>query len=129
MLAIRPALLIGLFLCVAGSNIAPAADTSSNLIGTTWRPLRIGAGGFLTGIDISADGSTRVVRTDTYGAYIWNAAISQWIQLVTKGSMPAVDRGVDNNGGGQHNFCDVTLFRRESDHASQRSCGLVRSNN
>ena len=36
-----------------------------------WLPLRIGAGGFLTGIDIAPD-DTMVVRTDTYGAYIWN---------------------------------------------------------
>jgi hypothetical protein len=50
---------------------------------TTWHPLRIGAGGFLTGIDISADGSTRVVRADTYGAYVWESPLSQWKQIVT----------------------------------------------
>jgi photosystem II stability/assembly factor-like uncharacterized protein len=57
-----------------------------------WRPLRIGAGGFVSGIDIAPD-NTMVARTDTYGAYIWNG--SEWQQLVTSLSMPAanVDRG------------------------------------
>ena len=55
-------------------------------------PLRIGAGGYLTGIDIAPD-DTMVVRTDTYGAYIWNG--SEWQPLVTSLSMPAahVDTG------------------------------------
>ena len=57
-----------------------------------WLPLRIGAGGFVSGIDVAPD-NTMVVRTDTYGAYLWNG--SEWQQLVTSLSMPAenVDRG------------------------------------
>jgi hypothetical protein len=52
----------------------------------TWQPLKIGAGGFVRGIDVAPDG-TLVVRTDTYGAYIWDG--SQWQQLVTTASLPA----------------------------------------
>lgn len=62
-----------------------------------WKPLRIGAGGFVTGLDISGDGSTRVVRTDTYGGYVWDT--SQWRQLVTSSSMPADDVGVEKEAG------------------------------
>ena len=51
-----------------------------------WQTLDVGAGGWLTGIDIAPDG-TMVVRTDTYGAYIWNG--TEWQQLVTSTSMPA----------------------------------------
>ena len=51
-----------------------------------WQPLKVGAGGWLTGIDIAPD-DTMVVRTDTYGAYIWNG--TQWQQLVTSTSMPS----------------------------------------
>ena len=51
-----------------------------------WKELKIGPGGYLTGIDIAPD-DTMVVRTDTYGAYIWNG--SQWQQLVTSTSMPS----------------------------------------
>ena len=48
--------------------------------------LKVGAGGFVAGLDIANDG-TMVVRTDTNGAYLWNG--SQWLQLVTASSMPA----------------------------------------
>ena len=51
-----------------------------------WETLPIGAGGFVIGIDIAPD-DTMVVRTDTYGAYIWNG--TEWQQLVTSTSMPA----------------------------------------
>lgn len=63
----------------------------------TWKTLKIGAGGFLTGIDMSKDGTTRVVRTDTYGAYLWQG--TEWKQLVTKSSMPAEDI-LPYSGGG-----------------------------
>lgn len=58
-----------------------------------WQPVKIGAGGFVTGMDIARDG-TMVARTDTYGAYIWNG--SSWAQLVTTASMPG---GVYGAGG------------------------------
>src|ERR1700722_2996542 len=53
---------------------------------SNWQPLDVGAGGCITGIDIASDG-TEVIRTDTYGAYIWNG--TEWQQLVTAASMPA----------------------------------------
>jgi photosystem II stability/assembly factor-like uncharacterized protein len=68
----------------------------------TWKPLRIGAGGWVTGIDISNDGTMRVVRTDTYGAYVWDG--TQWKQLVTAGRMPAQDVGVEM-GAGVYEIC------------------------
>src|SRR6516165_797621 len=63
----------------------------------TWQALPIGAGGFLTGLSIAQDG-TMVIRTDTYGAYIWNG--TEWQQLVTATSMPAafVTPNLDNQG-------------------------------
>jgi hypothetical protein len=64
-----------------------------------WQPLRIGGGGYVTGIDFSADGSTLVARTDTYGAYIWHQQINLWQQLVTTNSMPANDIKIENNAG------------------------------
>jgi 20S proteasome alpha/beta subunit len=51
-----------------------------------WQTLKVGAGGYVTGIDIAPDG-TMVVRCDTYGAYIWNG--TQWQELVTSASLPA----------------------------------------
>lgn len=59
-----------------------------------WTILNVGAGGYLSGMDIAPDG-VMVVRTDTYGAYIWNG--TQWQQLVTTTSMPAsFVAGVEN---------------------------------
>lgn len=79
---------IAIVLTLVLSAAVAAAETAPDRFGTAWKPLRIGAGGYLTGMDISPDGSTRIVRADTYGAYIWNAARAQWDQLVTASSMP-----------------------------------------
>ena len=51
-----------------------------------WQTLKVGGGGWVTGISIANDG-TMVGRTDTNGAYLWTG--SQWQQLVTASSMPA----------------------------------------
>jgi Bacterial Ig domain len=51
-----------------------------------WQTLKVGGGGYVTGISIANDG-TMVGRTDTNGAYLWTG--SQWQQLVTASSMPA----------------------------------------
>ena len=79
-----------------GGTVVVDPVTSNN-----WQTLKVGAGGWLTGIDIAPDG-TMVVRTDTYGAYIWNG--TQWQQLVTSTSMPAAfttQNNVVNNLGQQ----------------------------
>ena len=62
----------------------------------SWQPINIGAGGFITGMDIAPDG-TMVVRDNVYGAYIWNG--TQWQQLVTSASMPAAFVAPLNNQG------------------------------
>jgi len=90
-----PAVLFVLLLVLAAGNATLAEN------GTTWQPLRIGGGGYLSGIDISPDGLTKVVRTDTYGAYILNQSTGLWEQLVTQARMPAGYFGPENfNYGG-----------------------------
>ena len=64
-------------------------------VGAQWDTLKVGGGGWVTGIDVAADG-TKVTRTDTYGGYYWTG--SAWTQLVTKSSMPGADFGFDVNG-------------------------------
>lgn len=54
-----------------------------------WQDLKLGAGGYITGISMSADGATKVIRTDTYGGY--RLVGSLWVQLVTSLTMPAGD--------------------------------------
>lgn len=53
---------------------------------SNWKPVKIGAGGWITGMDIAPDG-TMIGRTDTHGAYLWDG--SAWTQLITANSMPA----------------------------------------
>jgi hypothetical protein len=89
-----------IFVAILVFVAAVGASSFSGAVGNVkWRPLRIGAGGWLTGIDISPDGSTRVVRADTYGAYIWDSNLNSWRQIVTSNSMPTADIGVDRNSG------------------------------
>jgi photosystem II stability/assembly factor-like uncharacterized protein len=75
-----------------------AAPVSTDPSGGGWSILKIGGGGFLTGTSISGD-NTYVVRTDTYGVYIWNpnatapkgnaGGTGAWQQLVNSSSMPS----------------------------------------
>lgn len=54
-----------------------------------WRQVKIGGGGYVTGIDKSTDETTIVCRNDTYGAHVWNSAVGVWEELITSGSMPS----------------------------------------
>ena len=63
-----------------------ALSSSIRWLPTIGRPSKLVPAAGLIGMDIAPDG-TMVVRTDTYGAYIWNG--TQWQQLVTSTSMPA----------------------------------------
>ena len=68
-------LVLGLF-AVPPRHTAAAQQLHANEL-TLWRPIALGAGGLLTGIDIASDG-TMVVKTDTFGAYIWNRETGRW---------------------------------------------------
>lgn len=57
-----------------------------------WRPVAIGGGGSVTGLSMDPSGQTRLVRTDVYGAYIWDDRTDRWQQLVTAERMPPEDR-------------------------------------
>ncbi len=80
---------------LVGNYLSSTWDLSSDGNGGTtvvdpvasndWQTLDVGAGGFVDGVDIAPVG-VMVVRTDTYGAYIWNG--TEWQQLVTATSMP-----------------------------------------
>ena len=57
--------------------------------GSGWYVFPIGGGGYLTGTSISADGATKLVRTDTQGAYRYNSNSGLWEQLITQVTMPS----------------------------------------
>lgn len=74
-----------LFLLVF-TTIVKAIDISDKY---TWKPLKIGAGGFITGIDVNAtDNKVILMRTDVGGAYKLNNAGNEWVLLTTADKMP-----------------------------------------
>jgi hypothetical protein len=67
---------------------------------TVFEVLPVGAGGWLTGIDIHPSGTPRLVRTDTYGAWRWDT--DRWTQVVSATSMPASEVALEASNGGVH---------------------------
>ncbi len=91
---VRPIFVVALCFLLTGQNVLFGGAPK----GTIWSVLKIGAGGFITGIDIASDG-TKVVKTDTYGAWYYDTSISHWQQCVTMNSMPDAVKGVLRNRG------------------------------
>lgn len=108
-ISLAAALLLGPGMATAttGSNTAPGAtarDDTTNVASPdsassqqsdsrpepsyVWRPVVIGAGGFITGLSFDPTGATRLARTDVYGAYLWLSREQRWVQLMTSASMP-----------------------------------------
>jgi len=85
-----------------------------------WQTLAIGAGGNLTGLSIAND-NTMVVRTDTYGAYLWNATakspvgtVGAWQQLVNSNSMPRVNGNVQGSALWNTGICEIQVAAKNS---------------
>lgn len=71
---------------------------SGNQSGPAFAPLALGAGGFITGLDVHSDG-TLIGRTDTYGAYLGSVtAGTKWQSILNIASMPTNSVGFDANG-------------------------------
>jgi hypothetical protein len=81
------------------SAFASAFAVAAGAAGTTWRQVKIGGGGYVTGIDRSTDGTTIVARNDTYGAHVWNNSTGVWEELVTASSMPSALRQPEAHTG------------------------------
>jgi photosystem II stability/assembly factor-like uncharacterized protein len=63
-----------------------AEDLTSSYV---WKPVRIGAGGWMRGMVIDPENpQNRLARSDTHGAFKWNQATGEWEQLITSSSMP-----------------------------------------
>lgn len=79
---------------------SPGADSPVAGERYRWRPVAVGGGGFITGLSSDDRGLMRVIRTDVYGAYRWNAAEDRWVQLVTAQAMPKGARVQDGMAEG-----------------------------
>jgi hypothetical protein len=65
---------------------------TTNVTTSGWSPLKVGAGGWITGMDTcsTAAGPLYALRTDTYGGYVGNPnAGTPWQQVVNANAMPA----------------------------------------
>lgn len=108
--AMAAALIAGAVAIFASTSAAPAkkigptrSRAPAPVPGETyvWRAVAIGGGGLVTGQSFDASGRTHVIRTDVFGAYLWNPAIDRWVQLVSAATMPMPDRddGTIASGG------------------------------
>jgi hypothetical protein len=80
-----------------------SASAQPPLAGGGWKPVRIGGGGFVTGLVIHPRVPDRVyARTDVGGAYRYHEAEGRWVQLVTASRMPSRIVGAPDGdlGGG-----------------------------
>lgn len=77
-----------------------------------WETVKIGAGGFCTGINASPTGSVILIRTDTHGAYRWNSATSEWVQLINATSMASAAQFPDCWSGVTEIVCAPSLPSR-----------------
>lgn len=56
----------------------------------SWNPVSIGAGGWMRGMVFHPDNANiRYARSDTWGAFRWDAVNQNWAQMVTSASIPS----------------------------------------
>lgn len=85
-------LLASVLHAAAGFGLFQFSTSSS----TTSGVLKVGAGGYVTGLDVASDG-TKVVKTDVGGGYYCPAPCAGpggWIQVISSLTMPAGDSNV-----------------------------------
>jgi hypothetical protein len=69
-----------------------AADLSGNY---TWKPVRLGAGGFVTGLVIHpANPDVRYCRTDVGNAYRWDTTVNEWVPMVVRNGTTGIPASV-----------------------------------
>jgi photosystem II stability/assembly factor-like uncharacterized protein len=66
----------------------PQPSSAGSETRNVWRQGKMGAGGFVSGIDIHPSGQLMVARTDVGGAYKWNEAKAKWVQLASTERLP-----------------------------------------
>ena len=104
------------FVVAASAFWIGQADSQSS-----WQAVRIDGGGFVTGIDIECDQGvrvctpgvgtvTKVVRTDTAAAWLWDSGRGLWKQLVTRQSFP------DAGFGDFYGACEIRISPSNTNH-------------
>ena len=79
---IRPQLMVTLAFTLVAFAAAHASDLSQSY---EWKPVRVGAGGWVTGfVSHPLDANVRYCRTDAAGAYRWDAAKQEWFNMLVR---------------------------------------------
>lgn len=90
-------LLTSIMLGLFGSYVAAQSDISSQY---TFKPVKTGGGGYVTGLTINPNFDNVVYcRTDVGGAYKYNFSTNKWEQLVTATRMPSAWMNVADDAG------------------------------
>ncbi|GCE25145.1 hypothetical protein KDA_06290 [Dictyobacter alpinus] len=93
------------FLFSSQARPAYAADLSGSY---SWKPLKIGGGGFVTGLAIHPTAAGVVyARTDVGGAYRWNESTQTWTQLIVTPAVP-------NPAAGDYNVESIAVSKTNS---------------
>lgn len=83
-------LVVGVWLsCLVLTCSTVLSQTAPPLVPYIYAPVRLGAGGYVTGlVKHPANGEIAYCRTDVGGAYRWNAKAKSWDQLVSETGFP-----------------------------------------
>ena len=66
-----------------------------------WKPVRTGAGGFVTGVHLgSNNGQPFLARTDVGGCYRYDFTTDQWINILGNHNLPTTDPTLLGGTGG-----------------------------
>ena len=92
--------------CLAAAFSLPAkahAQDTDLTANYTWKPVRIGAGGWVVGMTIHPLNATvRYLRTDVGNAYRWDDAASQWIPMRVRNADGSGIQGADTSAPGTY---------------------------
>jgi hypothetical protein len=94
---------------LGSARVASAANISGNY---NWQQLKIGGGGFVTGIAFDLNG-VAYARTDVGGAYRWDESSQIWTQLLVSWAVPnpsQTDYNVESIATSRANSQNQELF-------------------
>ena len=127
--------------------IEPVEPPPQPIESTGWQTFKLGAGGQLSSIDITADG-TKVIRADTLGCYWYDTAAPNpgnaggtgcWQQLVSEATLPTPEMYRNAGGGGweiriapslttrfyMYHGGDSKIYRTDDRGKSWTTCGAL----
>ncbi len=89
------------FVGMIGAVVSFMGTPAAGAGGWTWKPVRIGAGGWMRGMVVSPrDPDVRFARGDVDNAYRWDAVHAAWVPMKVIGALPASVTACPTAAGG-----------------------------